>query len=159
MTRQPNDIVDVFSLIVMGEPDECWPWMGTFGGRSRDKRPYYMASGKRYMAYRLVYELVHGWIDPRSSILHSCDNGGYPVGCCNPAHLRLGTTKENADDMMDRERHGLPKNVINAIRRLIDQGKTQEDIAQLYGVSRETVSAIKTGRTYKHVIEESNDAT
>lgn len=150
--RTPNDATDVFKLIVMGDTDECWVWQGSWGGQPDRRRPYFMVEGKRYMAYRLVYELVHGWIDPKGQILHSCDNGAYPIGCCNPNHMRLGTNKENADERQDRERHGLPKNVVNAIRRLLDQGRLQTEIAELYGISRESISAIKTGRTYAQTV-------
>ena len=48
--------------------------------------------------------------------------------------------------MKERERHGLPKIVIRAIRKLLDEGHTQTKIARLYGVSRETISSISTGR-------------
>jgi DNA-binding XRE family transcriptional regulator len=51
--------------------------------------------------------------------------------------------------MMERERHGLPKTVRNAIRTLLDQGKTQQEVADQWGVSRETISAIATQRVYK----------
>jgi transcriptional regulator len=57
-------------------------------------------------------------------------------------------------DMTSRERHGLPKTVVRAIRRLIEQGETQQDIATRYGLSREAVSAIATKRTYKHLADE-----
>ena len=111
------------------------------------------------MAYRWVWELVNG--DPIPDhliVLHSCDNGGYPVGCCNPAHMRLGSIQDNSDDMTQRQRHGLPTNVLKAIRRLLDEGRTQAGIAELYGVSRETISAIATGRIYKNrVMEDSAD--
>jgi len=48
--------------------------------------------------------------------------------------------------MKERERHGLPKIVIRSICKLLAEGRTQSDIAKLYGVSRETVSSISTGR-------------
>jgi DNA-binding XRE family transcriptional regulator len=53
------------------------------------------------------------------------------------------------DDMKRRERHGLPGTAVRAIRRLLDQGDTQQSIADKFGVSRETISAIATGRVYK----------
>lgn len=146
-----NEPIDVFQLIDMRDPDACWSWGGTWGGRSTDKRPYFMANGHRGMAYRWVYELVHGvTLNPAQLILHSCDNGGWPIGCCNPKHIRIGTREENTKDMTDRQRHGLPGTVVKAIRNLIAKGRTQEEIAELYGISRESVSAIATARVYKH---------
>lgn len=145
-----NDPVDVFQLIEMRGPDDCWRWLGAWGGRSRDRRPYFMARGERTMAYRWVWRLVNGADIPDGQmILHSCDNGGYPIGCCNPRHLSLGVHAENMRDMTERQRHGLPATAVTAIRRLLERGDTQQSIAEKFGVSRETVSAIATGRVYR----------
>lgn len=148
-----NDPADVFRYYAIGNDDECWIYTGNaWGGQAREKRPYFMAQGRRQIAYRWIYELVNGvTLTPDQLILHSCDKGGYPVGCGNPAHMRIGTVQQNSDDMMDRQRHGLPKTVVRAIRTLIEQGRTQQEIADLYGVSRETISAIATTRVYKKV--------
>jgi hypothetical protein len=151
-----RDPIDVFQLIAMKGKDECWPFIGNaWGGQKRDKRPYFMANGRRTMAYRWVWELVTGdTLTEADMILHSCDNGGWPIGCCNPHHMRKGTHTENTADMTNRQRHGLPGTVVRAIRRLLDQGDKQEDIARLYGLTRETVSAIATQRAYKHLGED-----
>jgi hypothetical protein len=151
----PNERADVFKHYDMsGGLDSCWAWSGTTGGRASEPRPYFQAEGKRYLAYRLVYELVHGvTLTKEEKLLHSCDNGSMPVGCGNPRHLRIGTTQDNSDDMKERDRHGLPAHVVSAIRRLLSQQRTQADIAELYGISRETVSAIATGRSHSHVTE------
>jgi len=63
--------------------------------------------------------------------------------------MRVGGEKENAHDMMEQQRHGLPKTVVRAIRRLVDDGRTHAQIAELYGIARETVTAIATGRSHK----------
>ena len=144
-----NDPSDVFKHIHMLGRDHCWRWKGAWGGRAREKRPYYMAGGKRTFAYRWVWELVHGPIPDGMIVLHSCDNGGWPIGCCNPDHMHLGSHQQNMDEMTDRERHGLPRTAVTAIRRLLEQGDTQQSVAEKFGVSRETVSAIATGRVYK----------
>jgi len=145
-----NQATDVFKHIEMRGMDACWPWIGTWGGRVRDLRPYFTYGGRRTMAYRIVYELVHGvQLDRKQLLLHACDNGSHPIGCCNPHHMRIGTERENARDMMDRERFGLSVVAVTRIRAMLASGRTQQEIADLHGVSRETVSAIATGRTYK----------
>ena len=65
--------------------------------------------------------------------------------------MRIGSNADNNDDAVTRQRTGMPHTVIRAIRTLLEQGRCQQDIAALYGVSRETVSAIATQRTYKLV--------
>ena len=149
-----NSPTDVFSFVVMKGPDDCWAWSGAWGGRASDRRPYFQAAGKRRIAYRWVYELVHGPLGDDLLILHSCDQGGYPIGCCNPHHMRTGDHDTNMKDMTDRQRHGLPATVVRAIRRLIESGETQQVIAERYGLTREAVSAIATERTYKHLADE-----
>jgi DNA-binding XRE family transcriptional regulator len=149
-----NEPVDVFKYYDMsGGPEACWVYIGnSWGGQKREPRPYFMAAGRRQIAYRWIYELVHGvTLTPDQLILHSCDNGGYPIGCGNIHHMRLGTVQDNSDDMVARQRHGMPKTVVRAIRTLLEQGRTQQDIADLYGVSRETISAIATQRAHKTV--------
>lgn len=148
MTNKPTD---VFALYDMQPGDRCWQWKGTWGGRPTERRPYYQVDGRRRIAYRWVYELVNGPLEDSALILHACDNGGYPIGCGQPKHMRTGTHDENMKDMTDRQRHGLPTTVVRAIRRLIEQGETQQNIADRYGLSREAVSAIATQRTYKHL--------
>ena len=51
--------------------------------------------------------------------------------------------------MKERDRHGLPKIVVRAILKLLSENKTHKEIAELYGVSRETITAINTGRSHK----------
>jgi predicted XRE-type DNA-binding protein len=147
--NEPSDIFKVYDM--SGGAEGCWKYTGNaWGGQAREKRPYFMAAGRRQIAYRWIYELVHGvTLTPDQMILHSCDNGGFPIGCGNIRHMRIGNVRENSDDMMERERHGLPRSVVNAIRTLLSQGREQKEIASLYGVSRETISAIATGRVYK----------
>lgn len=145
-----NEPTDVFALIDMKDPQSCWAWKGGWGGRATDRRPYFMANGRRTMAYRWVWELVNGVPVPDGQVLrHTCDRGAWPTGCCNPYHVIPGSVQDNSNDMMERERHGLPKTVRNAIRTLLDQGKTQQEVADQWGVSRETISAIATQRVYK----------
>jgi DNA invertase Pin-like site-specific DNA recombinase len=52
------------------------------------------------------------------------------------------------NDMKERERHGLPKHTVNAIRKLLDQGESHESIAEKFGTSRSTVGRIARGESY-----------
>jgi hypothetical protein len=78
--------------------NECWPWTGrcdTFGyGRIGIER-------KEHPAHRVAYELTRGPIPDGICVLHHCDH----PACCNPAHLFLGTKKDNTQDMIAKGRH------------------------------------------------------
>ena len=134
---------DVFKSINMhgGDKDVCWEWKGKLN--KKDNRPYFTCNGKRRPAYAIVLEEYSGEKQEDDLVArHSCDNGT----CCNPHHLSWGTHQDNMNDMKERERHGLSRVVVRAIHTLLDKGQTQSDIAELYGISREAVSAIATGR-------------
>lgn len=152
----PNNAIAVFTVINMltGPFNErlgsrCWPFTNKLNAKGR---PYYRVAGKNYLAYRLVYELTTGEELPSSVMLrHKCDN----QICCNPAHLEKGNHQENMNDMKERERHGLPHHTVRAIRKAAQRpGVTHEDIAELYGLGRSTVSEIISGVHYGHVTDE-----
>ena len=145
LSLMSNAPTDVFKFIDMmdGNKEPCWIWKGKVN--AKDGRPYITIQGARRSAYRIVLELHSGEPSNGRQALHSCDN----CICCNPHHLRWGSHQDNMDDMKERERHGMPKTVVRSILKLRDEGKTQQEISKLYGISRETVSAIETGRSHK----------
>lgn len=155
----PNNAIAVFTVVNMltGPMCErlqsrCWPFTNALNSKGR---PYYRVGGKNYLAYRLVYELMRGVeLDSKTMLRHQCDN---PI-CCNPAHLIEGGHQENMNDMKERERHGLPHHTVRAIRKAAQRpGVTHEDIAELYGLGRSTVSEIISGVHYSHVKEQDDE--
>lgn len=158
-----NKRTDVFKHIDMtGGEDACWPWQLTPGATSYDMktgqksmkskpRPYFTVQGRKYMATRLVYELVHGVeLQVSQFILHQCDNSL----CCNPKHMRLGSHEENMAEMVQRDRHGLPHETVKRIRVALMQKKlTQQEIADLTGVSRATIGRIARDELHTHAAD------
>jgi len=69
------------------------------------------------------------------------------------ANLRWGTVKENRADRVTLHEVGAfsRADVLN-IRWRLSLGFTVKDIAKLYGVDRHTISNIKAGRAYAHVV-------
>jgi hypothetical protein len=144
--NQPHDI---FRLINMsGGPDTCWPFKGKLNSKGR---PYFTVDGEKFLAYRLVKELVegNGCLDGVIA-RHTCDN----ETCCNPKHIVPGDHQANMNDMKERERHGMPHHVVRAIRKLATKGMTHQEIADLYGKGRSTITEVLTDVNYTHVKDE-----
>lgn len=81
-----------------GYTSPCW-----VSNRSRCRGGYTIftnAGGRRTQTHRAAYAAFVGPIPNGMYILHACDN----PPCCNPAHLRPGTPKDNTADAMDRKR-------------------------------------------------------
>ena len=78
-------------------PDECWPWRGII-----DSKGYgvFTAEQRKYGAHRIAYTLAKGPIPEGLLVRHTCDN----PPCCNPAHLLVGTQKDNIADCIARGR-------------------------------------------------------
>ncbi len=143
-----NEPKDVFKRVDMAGRaiSECWPFKGKVN--AKDQRPYFTVKGVRRPAYVIVYECYTGEPADGRQVLHSCDNGEAPVACCNPHHLSWGTHQDNMNDMKERDRHGLPKIAHRAIVKLLVSGnQTHAEIANLYGISREAVTAINNNRS------------
>ncbi len=74
----------------------CLIWQG-LKRRSRNSRTWYGQYGFRnstMTVHRIVIWLTQRQPGFREVVMHSCDNGL----CCNPAHLKFGTTQENLKD-------------------------------------------------------------
>lgn len=61
-------------------------------------------NGRRMRAHRYAYEAAHGPIPKGMFVCHHCDNRF----CMNPAHLFLGTPKDNSQDMVKKGRSYKP---------------------------------------------------
>lgn len=80
----------------------CYLWAGATGDSGYGVVNIgHSPSGKMARTHRVVWEHFNGAIPPGMVILHKCDT---PL-CCNPAHLKLGTKRENTHDMMRKGRH------------------------------------------------------
>jgi len=94
------------------------------------------------LAHRLAWMLHHGKAIPFGKVvMHSCD---YPP-CINPHHLRLGSNKDNHQDMVDKGRQnwgrgGRPARMtqadVDAINALRTQGMTAKQACAQVGFSR-----------------------
>jgi uncharacterized protein (DUF433 family) len=131
----------------------CWEWT-----RAKIRGGYGVIvwEKNKICTHRLSYELVNGPIPSGLHILHSCDN----PKCCNPAHLRTGTVKENMQDMRDRMRGSIGEksstaklkdgDVVN-ILKMIKSGVSLAQIARDYSMDSQAISQIKHGKSWRHI--------
>lgn len=111
------------------------------------------SKGQTAYAHRVAWELANGPIFWGAFVLHNCDNRR----CVNPAHLRLGSFQDNMDDMTDKLRHahgarnGHAKLTVAQVKSIRLMDGTHEEIAARFGISRPSVSYIRSGRTWKYV--------
>lgn len=80
-------------------PDECWEWAGAINRAGYGKL---LVDRRIIGAHIASYEIHNGPIPDGLWVLHRCDNRR----CINPAHLFLGTAKDNTADMMAKGRQG-----------------------------------------------------
>lgn len=75
----------------------CWLWLGSTNDGGYGK---FKVDGRTIRTHRFSYQHYKGKIPRGKLVCHSCD---VPL-CCNPAHLWLGTPKENSEDMCAKDR-------------------------------------------------------
>lgn len=54
----------------------------------------------KFLAHRVSFELFNGHVGEGGVVMHVCDN----PQCVNPEHIRDGTYKKNAREMVERGR-------------------------------------------------------
>lgn len=162
--RPENTPAVMWSRVLKGAPDDCWPWTGY-----RNEQGYgrVETQGKMYYAHRVIFELANPgaitWEAPkdkshRGFLMHTCDN----PKCCNPSHLRICTHAENMADKKAKgrapdfrgalgPRAKLTEEQVIEIRRKKNAGVTKDALATEYGVSPSSISHICYGRTYQNV--------
>lgn len=140
-------------------PDDCWEWLAP---RNNHGYGYLWDKGLQrvVLAHRRAWERVNGDIPKGALIRHSCDN----PACCNPAHLSIGTAKDNAQDVKDHGRaaswyeprnggaeHPMarltPSDVLS-IKEMRVSGATYVAIGQRFNVSFQQAQKICVGRSW-----------
>jgi len=158
-TWDTEDIRRFLAKIDCRSETECWEWLA-------DKRDGYGRfriggrDGDLYTATRLMWRLIHGTDPIGQLVLHSCDN----PGCCNPAHLFIGSQADNNRDKEVKGRGQHPRGEQNGLAKLSDEvvrciyqsTETNVALAKQYGVSDVAVRNIREGQTWQHVTGEMN---
>lgn len=111
-----HQTVDLFWARVQKNPNGCWLFDGAPCNRAGHKH-LSLGGRLRVYAHRFSYELHHGPIPRGAVVMHTCD----VPACVNPAHLRVGSQRENIHDAIGKGRFApwaRPKNAVRRDRRV-----------------------------------------
>lgn len=143
----------------------CWIWTGSLAGDGYGRINGGKASPGTFRASRLSWIIHFGCIPHGSYVCHKCDN----PACVNPAHLFVGTPKDNVADMIQKNRGNSAKpkgcqtgsknnyskltedKVIEIRRRYSDGRQTMQELADRFGVTRLAVWNVLHRKTWKHI--------
>jgi hypothetical protein len=141
-------VKDRFMNLLEIKDDGCWMWKGY---RHHKYAPYgwFWFKGKYEYAHRMAWRLFRGEIPKGLFVCHHCD----VMGCVNPDHLFLGTQDDNMKDAAKKNRpvgnrkgRRLSEDNVSEIRFGVG---TYEELARRFGVNRQIIWRVKTGREYK----------
>jgi len=115
-------------------------------------------NGKTISAHRVSWVIHFGPIPQGAEVLHKCDRRN----CVNPEHLFLGDAVTNCADKTAKGRSNfargaqLPQSRLNEhkvsqIRKLLQQGVVQTEIARAFNTTQKNISKIALYKTWKHV--------
>lgn len=122
----------------------CWLW-----SRYTNKSGYGRTTrrGKVHAAHRLSWEASRGPIPKDKVVCHRCDT----PACVNPAHLFLGSPRDNIEDAMRKGRNiageahpnaKLTMVMVEEIRAMCAAGSLYREAAKAFGVHVATVGGI-----------------
>lgn len=136
----------------------CWIWRRYINTDGYGEAAY---AGKNWLAHRLSHQTYNAPLTKGKMICHRCD----VPACINPKHLYEGTAVDNNRDREARGRggaakgqltqahnNGLTKEAIQAIFDAPDHA-TNASLAEQYGTNRQTVSEIRRGLRYYHLLD------
>lgn len=134
---------------------DCWIWKG-----HKIERGYGLVHVGKFgniLTHRISWHLAHGPIPSGMFVLHNCPGGDNP-SCVRPDHLWLGTRIENNADRVKKGRSAVGESlsklteaqVLEAHARWAN-GEPQKNIAKDLGISRNNLSVLLCGHTWKHL--------
>lgn len=149
MPRWPTQTLEhrFWSKVRTSDPSDCWLWLGSTNGQY-GVFPEMRPSGKwgNSLAHRVSWRVTRGTIPNGLYVCHKCDIRL----CVNPAHLWLGTHRENQADMGRKGRTYSPAKKltdddVTQIRLRIERGEPRISIASAFNVAPNHISRIKSG--------------
>jgi hypothetical protein len=132
--------------------ESCWLWLSTRTRHNYGLFFFKKEAGRviQHYAHRIAYVLAHGDINGDLVVMHTCDN----PQCVNPAHLRLGTQRDNMRDSAAKGRTGkvkpgLRKITIEGVREIRESSEPSRLFAERWGVHVSHINKIRRGEKRK----------
>jgi HNH endonuclease len=136
--------------------NDCWLFKGASTNAGYGRFQPGRAKTKHWSAHRYAFYLATGETPP--VVMHTCD----VRMCCNPAHLKAGTHKDNMRDMVAKGRNSktgafgdrnfntkLTPDDVRAIR--LRTSESANKVSKDYGVNHRTILAIWRGITWRDI--------
>lgn len=102
-----------WSKIRKGGDSECWEWTAAKNARGYGSLGFRLEGELRtFLSHRVAWVLNGRDIPHGLLVCHTCDN----PPCCNPAHLFVGTSMDNARDRDNKGRGGAARGDANGSR-------------------------------------------
>lgn len=158
------DIKRFWSRVDKKSEDACWEWEGY---RNIEGYGRITINSKLHLVHRVSWIIHNGEIPDGNLpygtmfICHTCDN----PSCVNPAHLFIGTNKDNMRDKNDKGRgggrglkgeensmHKLTECQVKEIREKYEpRVYTLDMLAAEYGVTFQHIQTIITNKAWRHL--------
>ena len=144
------------SKVETGSANSCWEWQASVDSSGYGNLGVPRADGSgRFLtqrAHRIAWELANGALPDGLLVCHKCDNRK----CVNPAHLFLGSHKDNTQDCALKGRLPNRKGSNNVraklnfdcVRIIRDSNAATSTLARLFSVSKSTILSIKNRTTW-----------
>lgn len=137
--------------------ESCWLWTASRWDNGYGRLNVH---GEDTPAHRFSWQLHRGEIPDKLWVLHKCD----VRQCVNPAHLFLGTPKDNMVDKCEKGRHRVARGRQQSAAKLDEikvveirlarlAGKLDSESAEKYDISPALVSKVCRRKAWKHVLE------
>jgi hypothetical protein len=126
----------------------CWIYTGSLTSNGYGHTSF---NGKHEYVHRIA-AIIHLGYTPETKLLvmHRCDT----PACFNPAHLQIGTQRENMSDAAAKGRmrgKKLTPEQVAEIKQKYIHGSTYRSLAATYSVSTTAIGQIVRGETWKTV--------
>lgn len=149
----PKERERFWSKVDVRGPDECWLWTRGLSSTGYGK---FWLRGRHRKAHQISWMAANGPIPCGKQVNHTC----HVKACCNPNHLYSGTHANNMEDrnragrqarLSGESNGGAKLSVADVLKIRAARGRSQRQLAQEFGVSKQQISRILSVKNWTHL--------